>query len=108
MATQKIHILGEKELVSMLGLLGLEATIVENEEEFLKKFTELTNNPSIGMIIVALPLSSGTIDFLLDFKENTRIPFIFILPDIFQPKIEDYDIILNKIIDAIGSIILIK
>jgi len=105
MVAQKIHILGEEEIVSMLGLLGLESSIVGNEEEFLKKFTELTNDPSIGMIIVALRLSNVMIDFLLDFKQNVRIPFIFILPDIFQPNIENYDTILNKIIDAIGGII---
>ncbi|MFX0035770.1 MAG: V-type ATP synthase subunit F [Candidatus Hermodarchaeota archaeon] len=107
MVDQKIHILGEEEIVSMLGLLGLESSIVRNEEEFLKKFTELKNDFSIGMIIVALRLSNGMIDFLLDFKQNVRIPFVFILPDISQPNIENYDIILNKIIDAIGGIIVI-
>ncbi len=107
MVDQKIHILGEEEIVSMLGLLGLESSIVRNEEEFLKKFTELKNDFSIGMIIVALRLSNGMIDFLLDFKQNVRNPFVFILPDISQPNIENYDIILNKIIDAIGGIIVI-
>jgi len=105
MVAQKIHILGEKEMVSMLGLLGLEGTIVGNEEEFLKRFTELTKRPSIGMIIIVLRLSIEIIEFLLDFKQNNRVPFIFILPDIYQPNIEKEDIILNKIVEAIGNII---
>ena len=105
MVAQKIHILGEKEMVSMLGLLGLEGTIVGNEEEFLKRFTELTKRPSIGMIIIVLRLSIEMIEFLLDFKQNNRVPFIFILPDIYQPNIEKEDIILNKIVEAIGNII---
>jgi len=106
MIEQDIHIIGEEEIVSMLGLLGLKGTIVERQENFLKKFTELIKQPSIGMIIIALPLSNEMIDFLLDFKHTTRIPFIFILPDIFKPNIEKEDIILNKIIDAIGDIVL--
>ena len=105
MVAQKIHILGEEEMVSMLGLLGLEGTVVENEEGFLKQFTELTKKPSIGMIIIVLRLSLDVIDFLLDFKQNNRFPFIFILPDIFQPNIEKEGIILNKIVNAIGNFI---
>lgn len=105
MADQKIQILGEEEMVSLFGLLGLEGTVVENEEDFLKQFTELIKRPSIGMIIVAIRLSISIIDFLLDFKQNNRIPFIFILPDIYHPNVEREDIILNKIIDAIGNII---
>jgi len=45
-------------------------------------------------------------DIHIIFKHTTRIPFIFILPDIFKPNIEKEDIILNKIIDAIGDIVL--
>ncbi|MEE9377826.1 MAG: V-type ATP synthase subunit F [Candidatus Lokiarchaeia archaeon] len=105
MVAQKIHILGEEEMVSMLGLLGLEGIVVENEEDFLKQFIELTKKPSIGMIIIVLRLSPDVIDFLLDFKQNNRFPFIFILPDIFQPNIEKEGIILNKIINAIGNFI---
>ncbi len=108
MADQKIHILGEEEMVSIFGLLGLEGTIVENAEDFLKLFTELIKKPSIGMIIVVLPLPVTIIDFLLDFKQNNRIPFVFILPDVYQPNIEREDIIFNKIIDAIGNFISLK
>lgn len=106
MAVQKIHILGEEEIVSMLGLLGLEGTVVGNEEDFFKKFTELVNDPSMGIIIIGIPLKDETIDFLLDFKQKNKIPLIFILPDIFKPNIEKDDIILNKIMYAIGDIVL--
>lgn len=106
MVVQKIHILGEEEIVSMLGLLGLDGTVVKMEEDFFKKFSELINRPSIGMMIIALPLSNETIDFLLDFKKANKKPFIFILPDIFRPNIEREDIIFKKIIDALGAIVL--
>ena len=91
-------------MVSIFGLLGLEGTIVDNELDFLKLFTELIKNPSIGMIIIALRLSDNMIEYLLDFKQNNRIPFVFILPDVYQPNIEKEGIIFNKIIDAIGHI----
>jgi vacuolar-type H+-ATPase subunit F/Vma7 len=107
MVVQDIHILGEEEIVSMLGLLGLNGTVVKNEEDFLKKFSELIIKPSIGMMIVAVPLSNGTIDFLLDFKKANKRPFIFILPDVFKPNIERDDIIFKKILDALGEIILL-
>jgi len=106
MAGQKIHILGEEEIVSMLGLLGLEGTIVGNEEDLLKEFSELVNDPSMGIMIIGIPLKNETIDFLLEFKQKNKIPLIFILPDIFKPNIEKDDIILNKILYAIGDVVL--
>ena len=102
---QEIYIIGEEDIVLMLGLLGLEGTIVENEKQFLKKFNELVKNPRIGMVIIALQLSNEIVEFLLDFKLNNRMPFVFILPDVFQPHLESYDSVLNKIYDAIGDII---
>lgn len=104
MTEQKIHILGEEEIVSMLGLLGLEGSIIENEENFIRHFTELVKKPSIGMLIIASRLSQNIIEFLLEFKQNNRFPFIFILPDIFQPNIEKEDIIFNIINNAVGNI----
>ena len=106
MVVQQIHIIGDEEIVSMLGLLGLNGTVVKSEQEFLKKFSELINRSSIGMMIIAIPLSNDVIDYLLDFKKANRNPFIFILPDIFQPNIEREDIIFKKILDALGEIVL--
>ena len=103
MVVQEIHIIGEEEIVSMLGLLGLEGTTVNNEEEFLRKFSELIIKPSIGMVIVAFTLSHQMVDFLLDYKKGNKKPFIFILPDIFQPNVERDDIIFKKIMDALGD-----
>jgi vacuolar-type H+-ATPase subunit F/Vma7 len=102
---QEIYIIGDEDIVLMLGLLGLEGTVVENEKQFLKKFNELVKNPRIGMVIIALQLSDEIVEFLLDFKLNNRKPFVFILPDVFQPHLENYDSVLNKIHDAIGDII---
>lgn len=105
MEIQKIHIIGEEEIVILLGLLGLEGTVVKNEEEFLNEFLELIKTQSIGIIIISIPLSDDVIDFLLDYKKANRKPFIFLLPDIFQPNIEQGDIIFNKIRNALGDIV---
>ena len=106
MFDEEVHVIGDEDIVLMLGLMGLKGTIVDNQEDFLKKFNDLINRPKIGMIIIALQLPHEVIDFLLDFKLNNRSPFIFILSDVFQPNIERDDIILNKIFDAISDIVL--
>ncbi len=105
MLDQEVHIIGEEDIVLMLGLLGFKGTVIENREEFLEIFNNLINQQNMGMIIIALKLSNEIIDFLLDFKLNNRSPFVFILPDVFQPNIEKEDIILNKIFDAISDIV---
>lgn len=105
MLDQEVHVIGEEDIVLMLGLLGLKGTVIENREEFLEIFNNLINQQNIGMIIIALKLSNEMIDFLLDFKLDNRSPFVFILPDAFQPNIEKEDIILNKMFDAISDIV---
>ena len=95
---------GDEDIVLMLGLLGIEGTIIENQEELLKVFNDLINQPKIGIILITLKLSNEIIDFLLDFKIHNKEPFIFILPDIFQPNIERSDVLLNKISNAISDI----
>lgn len=102
---QQVHILGEEDFVLMLGLLGIEGTVIKSGDIFLEKFEELTKRPSIGMIIIAIPLSNEIINFLMDFKLNNRKPFVFVLPDIFQPNVEKEDIIINKIFQVIGDIV---
>lgn len=105
MLDQRIHILGEEDIVIMLGLLGIEGTVIEDRASFLDKFNELKKNPSIGMIIIGLPLSSEEYKFLLDFKLHTKVPLVFILPDMFQPDIDKKDVVRNKIYESIGDII---
>lgn len=105
MLDQKVHVIGEDDIVLMLGLLGLEGTIVEIGDTFLEKFTELIKDPSIGMIIIGLRLSTVDYDFLIDFKLNNKLPLIFILPDVFQTNIDREDVMKNKIFEAIGDII---
>ncbi|MFX0002034.1 MAG: V-type ATP synthase subunit F [Candidatus Hodarchaeota archaeon] len=106
MLDQKIHILGEENLVILLGLLGLEGTIINSEEKFLEEFNLLIKKPSIGMIVIAMSLSDDIINFLLNFKLNNNNPFIFILPDVFEPYIEKEGKLINKILEAIGDIVL--
>jgi vacuolar-type H+-ATPase subunit F/Vma7 len=105
MTDQTIHVLGQEDLVVMLGLLGIEGTIINSGDDFVSKFNELTKKSSIGMIIIAMPLHDDLINFLLNFKLNNRTPFIFILPDIFQPHIEEEGQVINKILDAIGDVV---
>lgn len=106
MFDQKIYILGEEDLVVMLGLLGLEGTVINSEDEFKDKFNDLIKKPSIGMIIIAMPLHDEILNFLINFKLNNKKPFIFILPEVFQPHIEEEGKIINKILEAIGEIVL--
>ncbi len=105
MLDQKVHILGEDDIVLMFSLLGLEGTIVGTDDSFLEKFNESIKDPSIGMIIIGLRLSTPDYDFLIDFKLNNKLPLIFILPDMFQPDIDRVDVMKNKIFEAIGDII---
>ena len=53
-------------------------------------------------------INENLFDIRLDFKQTNRSPFIFILPDIFYFNIEKEGIILDRIVDAIGDILLIK
>ncbi|MHA2392322.1 MAG: V-type ATP synthase subunit F [Promethearchaeota archaeon] len=105
MVDQEVFIIGDEDIVLMLGLLGLNGIVVEGEEEFLKKFNELTKQTRIGMILIATPLSGEIINYLLEFKLNNRKPFIFMLPDVFQPNVDVNDPIYNKIYESISDIV---
>jgi vacuolar-type H+-ATPase subunit F/Vma7 len=106
MLNQKIHIIGDEDLVIMLGLLGLEGSIINSEGEFFEEFNKITKNPSIGLIIIAISLTDEILNFIINFKLNNRKPFIFILPDVFQPHIEEEGKIIDKILEAIGEVVL--
>ena len=105
MLNKDIHILGVEDLVILLGLLGLEGTIINSEENFIKEFNDLIRKPSIDMVVIAMPLNDELTKFLINFKLNNKDPFIFILPDVFQPHIEEEGKIVDKILEAIGSIV---
>jgi len=105
MPDQKIHVLGYEEIVLLFGLLGIEGTIVENSEDFLKVFNNLRKRPSIGMLIISMDLPNDIIDFLIEFKITNRIPYIYLLPDIFQKDIFKQDKLLKEIYDSIEEII---
>jgi len=105
MLDQKIHVLGDDDIVLMLGLLGIEGTIIEIGNPFLEKFNDLIKDPSIGMIIIRLPLSKEEYNFLIDFKLYNKMPLVFILPDLFQSDVDKSDVIRNRIFDSIGDII---
>ncbi len=105
MPEQTIHVIGYDEIVLLLGLLGIDGTILESSEQFMTTFNQLIKNPSIGMIIIALDLPEEIINFLVDFKLNNRKPLIYLLPDIFQTDVENEDVFLNIIRKSIGKII---
>ena len=105
MVGQKIHVIGSDEIVVLLGLLGIEGTVIEDSNEFLSVFNKIKRNSSIGMIIVATQLPNDLVDFIIDFKLNNRSPFVFCLPGIFQLNIENEDPFYRKILDSIGKII---
>ncbi len=105
MPEQKIYVLGYDYIVSMLGLLGIKGTIINENDDFQKEFNRLTNNPSINMIIVSLKLSSENEDFLVNFKLHERKPFVFYLPEIFNLDDIPKDLFLNKVYASIEKIL---
>ena len=100
MLDQKIHVIGYDDIVLLLGILGIEGTILENPDEFMKAFNNVIKNQSIGFIIIALNLPDDIIDYIIEFKLNNRRPFIFYLPEIFRPNIESNNIFLKKISES--------
>ena len=105
MPDAKIHVIGYDEIVSLFGLLGIEGTIATNKEEFIKKFENLIKSPSIVMIIINMELPDSVLEYIMDFKTNNRTPFIYLLPDIFQPDIRNHDKIFDRIHELIEDII---
>ncbi|MFX1340234.1 MAG: V-type ATP synthase subunit F [Promethearchaeota archaeon] len=105
MSEQKIHIIGNDESVLMFGLLGLEGTVISENENFMKQFKKLTNDPKIEMIIVALDIADDIIEYLVNFKLNIRKPFVIYLPDIFNLDLEQKDVLLKKVYESIGKIL---
>lgn len=105
MPDKKIHVLGYDEIVLMFGLLGIDGTIIEHNEDFLKIFKNLIKKTSVALIIIYMDLSDEILDFLTDFKINNRTPFVYLLPDIFQQDIKNQDKIFNKIHELIEEII---
>ena len=104
MPEQKIHVIGYDEIVLLLGLLGIEGTILESSEQFMPTFNQLTNDPSIGMVIIGLDLDEEILNYLVDFKLNNRIPLVYLLPDIFQTNVDNEDIFLKIIRNSVGKI----
>ena len=105
MAEEKIHVIGYEEIVSLFGLLGIEGTVVNQEEDFLKIFEDIIKKPSIAMVIVNMDLSDDLFEYLLDFKTNNKIPFIYLLPDIFKQDVTKHDKIFDIIYDLIQELI---
>jgi len=92
MPDQKIFVIGEEETVLMLGLLGIEGMVLENDNEFLPLFNELVIKPSIGMIIIAYNLTEEQFQSVIAYKVNNIRPFIYYLPEIFGEGDERQDV----------------
>ncbi|MFX0047050.1 MAG: V-type ATP synthase subunit F [Candidatus Hermodarchaeota archaeon] len=104
MAEEKIHIIGFEETVTLFALLGIEGTVVNHEEDFLKIFEDIIKKPSIAMIIINMDLSDDLFEHILDFKTNNKVPFVYLLPDIFQPDIIKHDKIFDLIYELIQEL----
>lgn len=105
MPGNEIHVIGEEDTVILLSLLGIEGTIINQKNEFLKEFNKVIRKPSIGMVIIAVDLDSNLIDYLTEYKLNNKKPFIFSLPDIFNPNIEENEMFIEEISKSMGNII---
>ncbi len=100
-----IHVIGEEDTVILLSLLGIEGTVINQKTEFLKEFNKVIRNPSIGMVIIAVDLDSNLIDYLTEYKLNNKKPFIFSLPDIFNPNVGEGEMFIEEISKSMGKII---
>ncbi|MHA1435999.1 MAG: V-type ATP synthase subunit F [Promethearchaeota archaeon] len=105
MTNQKIFIIGSEEIVILAGLLGIEGIILNENDDVLKIFKNIIKDTSIGLIIISLNLSNEVFNYLIDYKINNQRPFVYILPDIFQPDIDKNDLLLQKTLDFIKKII---
>jgi vacuolar-type H+-ATPase subunit F/Vma7 len=83
---QKIYAIGEEEIILMMGLLGIDGTILNKPEEFLNEFDRLKKDTSIGMIIIAMDLLDVDIQNLIEHKLSDKKPFVFFHPNIFKSK----------------------
>ena len=105
MVDAKVHVLGYDEIVSLFGLLGIEGTVVEHKDDFLRTFQTIIKRRSIVMIIINMELPDDIFEYLIDFKMNNRTPFLYILPDIFNLDIKNHDKIFDIIHELIEDII---
>jgi vacuolar-type H+-ATPase subunit F/Vma7 len=105
MPDQKIHVIGEEDVVLLFGLLGIDGTILENIEEFQNIFEILIKDSSIGMIFIFMDLPGNLMDYLLEFKISNKNPFVYILPNIFLSDIENRDMFFDRIFESIEEII---
>ena len=97
MVEETIHIIGYEEMVTLFGLLGIEGTIINPGDDFLKIFEDITKKSSIAMVIINMDLSDDQFEYVLDFKTNNKIPFVYLLPNIFQKDIIKHDEIYDMI-----------
>jgi len=103
---QKIHIVGYDELVILMGLLGVDGTVVEDPNKFMNIFEKLTENPTISVILIAMDLPDEIVDYLIDFKLNNTKPFIYLMPDIFQEEISERSTFLKKVYKQKGKLLI--
>ena len=105
MVDAKVHVLGYDQIVSLFGLLGIEGTVVKHKDDFLRAFQNVIKRRSIVMIIINMELPDDILEYLIGFKMNNRTPFLYILPDIFNPDIKNHDKIFDMILELIEDII---
>jgi vacuolar-type H+-ATPase subunit F/Vma7 len=94
---QKIHVVGYDEIVILMNLLGIEGTVLDDPNEFMDVFENLTEDKSINIIIISMNLPDKIIDYLIDFKLNNTKPFVCLMPDLFQEHPDDKSILLKKV-----------
>ncbi len=105
MPEDKIYVIGEEEIIVLMGLLGIEGIVLNKPGDFLEEFNRLKEDPSIGMIVIAIDLLDEDIQILMEHKLSKLKPFIFYLPNIFKTKIEEQTVFLKEINKSIRRII---
>ena len=105
MPEDKIYVIGEEEIIVLLGLLGIDGTVLNEPGAFLEEFNRLKEDSSIGMIVIAIDLLDEDIQLLMEHKLSKLKPFIFYLPNIFKPNLEEQAVFFKEINKSIRRII---
>lgn len=101
----KIYVVGEEEIIILMGLLGIEGSILHKREDFLGEFNKLKQDSSIGMIVIAMDLLDDDIKMLMEHKLSKSKPFIFYVPNIFKSTLEEQSFFFKEINKSIRRII---
>lgn len=94
----KIVTVGSKSFVTSFQLAGVQGKEVDSPEKAFNEIKQLTEDPSIGLILVSDDVSNQITDKLTALSTEKLIPLVFSLPAPESKKGLDYTMMLKKIL----------